>query len=68
MKKFASSSIVSLYGLDPPNELDVEGQQRWIKRAVRDLTKDFNWILGDFRGVRHLVDVMLDADATMHIR
>jgi hypothetical protein len=62
MKKFASDAILSLYGLHPPKELDAEGHQRWIKRAVRDLIKDYNWILGDFRGVRHHVDVTLDAD------
>jgi hypothetical protein len=62
MKKFASDTILSLYGLDPPNELDLEGQQRWIKRAVKDLTKGYNWILGDFRGVRHFVGVMLYTD------
>jgi hypothetical protein len=64
MKKFASYAILSLYSLNPPNELDLEGQQRWIKRAVKNLTEDYNWIMGDFRGVRHLVGVMLDADNT----
>jgi hypothetical protein len=62
MKKFASSAILSLYELHPPKELDAEGQQRWIKRAVRELITDYNWILGDFRGVRHHVDVTPDAD------